>query len=437
LTARGGHPKPTCIMRTGPSLASTNLYTAAKLGTLRDVPAEMLTEKTLTSVDEDTGYAPIHIVAIFGHLDQIPQGRLTREVISAPSQDKLNALHYAARSRHLAQVPKELLTPELLGDQTHTDWTPAHEIAAWGDIGLAPAASLTNEILTSEFTPTSFLESKAPAVPEPARSALRHSLPAASVVEMCIRNNTLGAIPPASLTPYVMHGVCCSGSATPMHIVAQTGQWDSVPANLVTEDVAFLEDGKGESPLHYAAKAGKLREVPATLFTQESVMYPDRAGNRVLHTAALAGHISQVPQEFLTRENLSSPQDPGWSNASGKTVYHFAAASGTLGDLPLEALKRSDLLLKDKSGATSLHDAATFRTLGKVPRGIVQAEDLSVVDRRGLSVEAVARGFGCQDQAWDLVGDYRGSPVVLLQSLPADPQAGLASSMSKSIDRIF
>lgn len=119
-------------MRTDPSLVSTNLYAAAERGTLRDVPAEMLTEKALTSIDEDTGYAPIHVAAMFGHLDQIPQGRLTPAVISAPSTDKLNALHYAARSRNIRQVPQRLLTPELLGDQTHTDWTPAHEIAAWG-----------------------------------------------------------------------------------------------------------------------------------------------------------------------------------------------------------------------------------------------------------------------------------------------------------------
>lgn len=300
-----------------------------------------------------------------------------------------------------------------------------------------PKDSLTDDVLTNEFTPTSLVDSGAHAGPEPAMSALRQSLPAASVIEMCIRNNTLGAIPPASLTHFVMDFSCCTENATPKHIVAQTGRWDSVPANLVTEDTAFFEDAKGESPLHYAAKAGKLREVPATLFTQESVMYPDMAGSRVLHTAALAGHISQIPQEFLTRENLSAPQDPVWSNASGKTSYHFAATSGTLCDLPPEALKRSDLLLKDKSGATPLHAAAAFRKLDRIPRGIVQAEDLSVVDERGRSVEAVARGFGCQDQAWNLVDDFRGTSVVLLHSLPADPQASPATSTAKPIDRVF
>ena len=429
LTARGGSPKPALTMRTTELSVPPNVYAAAELGTLSDVPVELLTEEALTNIDEDKGYAPIHNAAMFGYLDQIPEERLTPAVMSAPSLDKLNALHYAAREHHLNQVPKKLLTPELLGDTTHGDWTPAHEIAACGDIGLVPKASLTKEVLTQlANTRMKFLhEPREPA--QPVREALTR--PEMSVIEVCLRNGSVKAIPRSALTTEVMHANTCSKGATAMHVVAETGCWNSVPAELETSRVAFLRDNMNESPLHYAAKSGKLGEAPPALFWQTTVTHRSDTGNTPLSDAAVYGHISQIPSEFLTRENLSA------THVEGKTVYHFLASSGTLGDLPPSALERSDLLRKDKFGATPLHDAALSKKLGKVPRGIVQSEDLGVVDKRGASVETIACSFGCQDQAWEMVGDHRSTPVASLQSLPAEPQVRPASSTSKSIDRIF
>jgi ankyrin repeat protein len=413
-------------MQINPLLVSTYVYAAAELGTLSGLPAEVLTEEALASIDKDQSYAPIHIAAMFGHLDQIPQERLTPAVMSVPSRDKLNAVHYAAREHHLDQVPKRLLTPVLLGDTAHTDWTPAHEIAACGDIGLMPEASLTKEVLI-ELAGTRSLAIDEPRKPaSPAGTALPR--PWMSVIEICIRNGSVAAIPRSALTPEVMNANTCSRAATAMHIVAETGCWNNVPADLVTIETAFLRDSMHETPLHYAAKAGKLRDAPAKLFTRASVMNCSRRGETPLRDAALAGHISQMPSEFLTRGNLSD------ANKTGKTSYHFAARSGTLADLPPHTLERSDLLRGDSNGVTPLHDAATFKKLSEVPRGIVQSEDLTAVDGRGCSVEAIACFFGCHDQAWALADSCHG-PSVLLHSLPADPQVGPSIPTSEWIDR--
>jgi ankyrin repeat protein len=416
-------------------LVSSNIYAAAERGTLRDVRGEMLTEKALTSVDPDKGYAPIHIAAMFGHLDQIPKERLTPAVMSAPSLDKLNALHYAAREHHLDQVPKRLLTPELLGDTTHGDWTPAHEIAACGDIGLVPKSALTEEVLTKSANTRkrSLHEPREPA--QPVREALTR--PEMSVVEICIRNGSMSAIPRSALTRNVMNANTCSRKATAMHIVAENGCWDSVPANFVTERTARLRDANGETPLHYAANSGKLSEVPERLFTPASVMQPDDWGDTPLHRAALSGYISQMPSEFLTRKNLSVPDRMNLGGGSGKTSYHYAASSGTLGDLPSDALERSDLLRKDKSGWTPLHDAAFVRRLDKVPRGMVQPEDLDVANERGLTVETAALTYGCLDHAQDIINDSRGLGVVSLHSLPADPQTLTSSPTLAWVFRDF
>jgi hypothetical protein len=339
----------------------------------------------------------------------------------APSRDKLNALHYAACEHHLDQVPKRLLTPEMLGDTTHTDWTPAHEIAASGDIRLVPEGSLTKEVMTQSAATREFSEAL--------------TRPWMSVIEICVRNGSVAAIPRSALTPEVMNANTCSGEATAMHVVAETGCWDSVPAELVTTETASLRDGLNETPLHCAAKEGKLREVPAKLLTLASVMQPSGWGDTPLHRAALWGHISQMPANLLTRENLSVPHRSVGGLPVGKTSYHYAARSGTLGDLPSHTLERSDLLRGDSAGMTPLHDAVIARTLARVPKGIVQVEDLSVIDESGRSVEALARVSDCRDQALDLVHDHPRSLAGLLHPLPADPQAGLATSASKRIDR--
>jgi hypothetical protein len=75
------------------------------------------------------------------------------------------------------------------------------------------------------------------------------------------------------------------------------------------------------------------------------------------------------------------------------------------------------------------------RTLGRVPKGIVLVEDLSVIDESGRSVEALACVFDCRDQALGLLHDHSISAAQLLHPLPADPQAGLATSASKRIER--
>ena len=408
-------------MRTDPTLLSTQLYVAAKMGTLSDVPAEVLTEGALTTVDKDKGYAPIHVAAMFGHLNQIPKDRLTPAVMLAPSQDKLNALHYAACERHLHQVPKRLLTPELLGDTTHTDWTPAHEIAASGDIGLVPEASLTKDVLIKSAAPREFSE----ATPRLLMS----------VIEICVRNGSVAAIPRSALTPEVMNANTCSGEATAMHVVAETGCWDSVPAELVTTETSSLRDGLNETPLHYAAKEGKLREVPVKLLTPDSVMQPSGWGDTPLHRAASWGHISQMPADLLTRENLSVPHRSTGGLPVGKTSYHYAARSGTLGDLPPHTLERFDLLRGDSTGMMPLHDAAMARRLARVPKGIVLVDDLSAIDESGRSVEGLACVFDCRDQLLDPFHDHPISPSLLLHHLPADPQASLATSASKPIEQ--
>jgi len=410
---------------------SGDIYAAAETGTLSRVPPDLLTEQALTKIEN--GYAPIHVAAMLGYLNQIPEERLTPAVMIAPSIDSLNALHYAARNHNLHQVPKSLLTPKILGDRTLADWTPAHEIAAAGDIGLVPKSSLTEEILTSSSATASSADSPSDRINEPASPRSRVALPATSrsVIELCMWNGSVAAIPSSMLTPGVMNAQTCSLGASAMHIVAELGCWDSIPADSVTDETAFLEDERGRTPLHYAAKEGKLREVPAKLFMQASVMHLNEWGETPLHNAALGGHISQIPLQFLTRGNLSSRD-----GFAGKSAYHYAARSGTLGDLPSTVLGRDDLLVGDNEGMTPLHEAATAKMLDAVPRGIVKMEDLDVRGEYQVSVQTLADFHGCGLQARRLSGYNLQKAIASMDSLPAEPQTGPPTPMSELLEKV-
>jgi ankyrin repeat protein len=419
-----------------------DVYTAAGLGTLSSLPPELLTEEALTNTER--GLAPIHIAATCGCLDQIPAERLTPAVISAPSTENLNALHYAARSGTLHQVPYSLLKPELLNDRRHTNWTPLHEIAARREIGLVPAEFLIPAVLGRQFTDgngISHLGHLATLVPPKSvlRTAPRSDF--MSVIEICVRNGTVAAIPPAVLTPELMNSHRCGVGQTVMHIVAETGRWNAVPSELVTESTAFLEDAHGRTPLHYAARAGKLREVPTKLFTSKSVMHGDDWGDTPLHYAALAGHISFMPKEFLTRTNLSAMAETARAPGTRKTSYHYLATSGSLGLLPGGTLDSTDMRRRDSEGNTPLHDAAAANTIHLVPE-IIEVEDRRLRDKKGQTFEDIAEraGRGALAESWarravDASRTAKRTAEVGRYSMPADPQGSFVSG--EGVERVI
>ena len=420
-----------------------DLFTAAERGTLASVPPESLTEEALTNTER--GYAPIHVAAMFGDLDQIPEDRLTPAVMLAPSSEKLNALHYAARGRNLHQVPKRLLTPELLGDTTHADWTPMHEIAARGEIGLVPAASLTPELLTRQFTMEGFLKAEPYAVPEPDKMVMGRMLrtPFMSAIEMCIRNGSIAAMPDSVLTREVLEAPTCSGGATAMHVVAETGAWRFIPAKVVSEATGLLQGVNGDTPLHYAAQSGRMLDVPEPLLTTLTMTTPNDAGHTPLHTAAINGNTRFVPPEFLVREHLSLPDKPARFASQGKTVYHYMAAAASLVQVPPSEIDRSDLLRPDANGCTPLHDAAAAGVINCVPMGHVEIKDLTdVVDGCGYSVRTIAEMAGCGISAEVWAAQSVSKRVATTReraveqySLPAEPRLSVSGTPLQIAER--
>jgi hypothetical protein len=411
LTARGHRPKPVITMRIKlPFFGEFRLFesaidlgAAARRGTLSRVPPELLTEEALTVIGGE--HAPIHLAAMFGHLDQIPEERLTPAVMAAPSKDKLNALHYAAREDHLDQVPIRFFTPGLLGDNGHAEWSPAHEIAARKEVSFVPEAFFTQEVLTSKS------RCIPPGFPFPI-----HSI-GISVIEMCVRGGLVDALPSSALTPEVMTAPACGVRATAMHIIAETGRWNNVPANLLNAATLLHENASGQTPLHYAAQSGKLREIPERLFSEAAVLKQNNVGDTPLHHAARGRNISQFPPEFLTRENLSVVNDRGHS------VYHCLAGNGTLGDLPPGALDRSDLWRRDNYGVTPLGEAAAMGTLDAVPPGMFEREDLEIGWRAGSDDYNMRKAkTDCGHKA-PLAGVFPILPAASSFSLPAEPQA--------------
>ena len=93
-----------------------------------------------------------------------------------------------------------------------------------------------------------------------------------------------------------------------------------------------MANGVDRTLLHYVAEKGQLDRVPKELLTQEAMLKADKDGDTVLHWAARAGHLDQVPKELLTEETMAT------ANQRGETVLFWAAQKDHIDQVPLETL---------------------------------------------------------------------------------------------------
>lgn len=153
---------------------------------------------------------------------------------------------------------------------------------------------------------------------------------------------------------------------TPLHRAAKNGQFDQIPAHLLTAELFLATNDSGETPLHVAAKQGTLSQVPLEFLTPETMTvrkvgawapdgrYQTGSGywamsDTPLHVACQYGHAQQIPAQFFTPEFLSL-------EASGyrRTVLHMLAECGAL-HLVSKDYSRNDMWnIPDFNGMTAM-----------------------------------------------------------------------------------
>ena len=93
------------------------IETAAKTGTLHDLPPEFLTLENLTQVGTD-GEIPVHGMAANGQLYLAPSGLLIEKYLLWKDRTGWTPLHYAAQHEFLEQVPIKHINPITMQTET-------------------------------------------------------------------------------------------------------------------------------------------------------------------------------------------------------------------------------------------------------------------------------------------------------------------------------
>jgi len=90
-----------------------------------------------------------------------------------------------------------------------------------------------------------------------------------------------------------------------LHLVAQRGQFNHVPAELITVENLTLRNTRNVTPLHYLAESGNLCQIPSDRLTEDLLLTHDDILWTVLHAAIAFGHAAQIPKTCWTEKTLT------------------------------------------------------------------------------------------------------------------------------------
>ena len=114
----------------GVRMAETDLFTAAREGTLSLLRAEELNREALLRRNA-SGNTPLHLAAKYGHLDQVPSDLMDVGVLRLRNDAGYTPVHLAARAGALDELQSRIvdLPTEALRLKTDHDHAPLHEAA--------------------------------------------------------------------------------------------------------------------------------------------------------------------------------------------------------------------------------------------------------------------------------------------------------------------
>ena len=276
----------------------TVLHMAAAHGSLRQIPADLLTVANLSFRSGACNISPAHVAAEHGTLNQIPRKNMTLKLLLLPESNGDTPLHLAAKYDHLIQVPKKILTDESMTKQNNEGWTPLHwalsrlqineqtiGLSGWIMPFHVPSKILTAKNLLYQtntgWTPAHFL---------------------AGTVAIC------------QVTEDVLEKVLLaadSNGITPLSCAARNGKLDLVPKQFLTPAYLTVADIDGETPIHLAADNGHLHQLKEVL-SRELLMCKDKRGRTPLHLAEEKGTLAGILGINLPDEARSIIGDYWW-----------------------------------------------------------------------------------------------------------------------------
>jgi len=128
-----------------------------------------------------------------------------------------------------------------------------------------------------------------------------------SVAHLLARKSFLDQLPPALITRRVLMARGGPGDRTVLHDIAWNGGWDSVNANILSEDMLLAVDGGGCTAAHLLARNEGFAKLPPDLITPRVLLARGgRYNDTVLHflaTTSLVGALPAIAPEMLMAVN--------------------------------------------------------------------------------------------------------------------------------------
>lgn len=158
----------------------------------------------------------------------------------------------------------------------------------------------------------------------------------------------------------------------------QSGDFEIVPKNLLTEENTILDGTDKKTVLHLIAKSRQLYLLPPEILTPKAlkVRFKDFdangrpwVGQRLIDTIVSNRCANLVPKENYTKELLEEPRH------DGQTLLHLLASTKQFDAVPTENITAENIRLKNKEGSQVL-DLISQDQLHLVPGNLLDEEDL-------------------------------------------------------------
>ena len=266
-----------------------HLVNAALTGSLKDIPEEKLSLELLLQTNSE-GNSILHIAAISKNLHQVPKKFINSTSVLLENANGEHLIHLAAENGGLESIPTELINQKAVDNITLDGQSIIHYAAYGGCLNKIPQYLLTKEAFSLQD----------------------------------------------------------DKKETPLHKAAKSGNIKNVPREFLTADLLAIRNYLNETVIHFVALGDKLENLPPKILTKEFLRSRDKNAGTPFQNAARAGNIKFLLDKLEHTDFLYEDKD-------GQNLFHLTAKGNCLHHLPKEMLTKDNLFKPNAQGETPLN----------------------------------------------------------------------------------
>ncbi|KAK0665234.1 ankyrin repeat-containing domain protein [Cercophora samala] len=328
---------------------------------------ELLLDMGIETVSqESTGYMPLHLAAMNGHLEIVRTLLIRKAKVHASSVEGQKPIHLAALNGHEEVVELLLDFDADAGDWDGRKQTPMHLAASNGHLGIV-------KILVAAGADPNAAEDEKRLTPLHMAADNNH----ADVIRWLLTSG--GANPDARAGYMEPGGRNVQEKYTALHVAATRGHSDATTALCQAGSAAlYAHDKWGQTPLIIVSREDRTQTLARIMLEYGAdALAQEDSGRSSLEYAAWSGF--EVTAELLIQKGAPLDNVDGF----GRMALHYAAMHNRKNVAEILINKQVNIDATDKDGWTPLHYACSTESVEVANLLVAKGADTEKKDRLG------------------------------------------------------